>query len=497
MSNENQTSQLVLVEKEKEKLLKSEERFFQIDLLKTLMIFLVIFDHVVSWGIKGEIGVALWERICIPVFLVIMGFNMGVSFQRKGALSLRTLYSWSYFKSKILRYIVPFLILYGFSTLIGLIVYGFDITAMWHFQYYPNHGFIQLFTGILPFWGPGNWFIPVIFGSILLFPLLYWAFTKKPILTLILCFVVEIALQLIVFLLIGQITSWEEIYILNLFMTSFPFYLSAIGLGLWLSFNRKPFTKRNIFLWVLFSISLTYLILYQFFNFRFRINGVPFIRGDYNFLVFPYSAVLVLFAIMVLPKKSNNKLSRAISLISNSTYHILLTQIFGYGLIFSVRGTHYLIDTGFTFLEVLYLIYGWIIFISFGVIWYKFDQEKKLLRRILYYVNFFLIFAILVHFMYNMVNITVNPPRLEWMPLPMVLILTYGGVALVLTLFFKIHFRTTTLALWTSFLVYLFFVTILYIAILPPTIFIIPNLSIAVFLIFVIIRTILDYTFRK
>jgi len=493
MAKRNQITQLVQVEKEKETLGETRERFFQIDFLKTVMIFLVIFDHVVWWDVKDLIGVALWERICIPVFLVIMGYNMGVSFQGKGDLSLKKLYSWNYFKSKILRYIVPFLVLYGFSTLIGLIVYQFNITAMWYGQYYPNHGFIQLFTGILPFWGPGNWFIPVIFGSILLFPLIYWAFTKKPVLTLILCFVVEIALQLTVFFVIGQITSWEEAHLLGLIMTSFPFYVSAIGLGLWLSFNRKPFTKRNLFIWILFPLSLAYIIAYQFFDFRFRIGTVYLIRGDYHFLVFPYSVVLVILAMMLLPQNSENKLSRAISLISKSTYHILLTQMFGYGLIFSMRGTHYLIYTGFTFLDALYLIYGWVIFVPFGVIWYKIDQEKNILRRILYYVNFFLVFTIIVHFMY----LTLNPPRIEWMPIPYLIIMIYGGVVLILNLLLKKPIKTTSLALWTLFLVYNFFVTILYIAILPPTVYLIQNISILTFLTFVTIGTVLDYTFRK
>ena len=75
--------------------------FFQIDFLKASMIFLVIFDHMVSWNIKSDIGVALWERISIPVFLVILGFNMGHSFRGQGELSLRQLYSWRYFKKKI------------------------------------------------------------------------------------------------------------------------------------------------------------------------------------------------------------------------------------------------------------------------------------------------------------------------------------------------------------------------------------------------------------
>ena len=129
MTDKIQTSDLILIEQKQESLEKRSEHYFQIDFLKAVMIFLVIFDHIVHWDLKSEIGVALWERICIPVFLVIMGFNMGLSFKRHGANTLRELYSWRYFKSKILRYIVPFLILYAFSTLIGLILYQFNFIA--------------------------------------------------------------------------------------------------------------------------------------------------------------------------------------------------------------------------------------------------------------------------------------------------------------------------------------------------------------------------------
>ncbi|MFX1391028.1 MAG: acyltransferase family protein [Promethearchaeota archaeon] len=509
MAIKKQITQLELVESEKEDLEGISKNYFQIDFLKAAMIFLVIFDHVVAWGIKSDLGVALWERISIPVFLIIMGFNMGLSFQRSGATTLKELYSWKYFKSKILRYIVPFLVLYAFSTLIGLIIYQFNITAMWWNQYYPSHGFIQLFTGILPFWGPGNWFIPVIFGSILIFPLLYWAFTKKQILTLILCFTVEISLQLYLFFFIGDITTWEEAYIIGevfiigLVMTSFPFYMSAIGLGLWFSFNRKPFSKRNLFIWILFPISLVYIIAYQFFGFRLRIGNVPLIRGDYNFLVFPYSAVIVLLTLVTLPllmkcdifyKIFYKIFHKPISLIGKSTYHILLTQILGYGIVFAMRGTHYLIDVYSTPWDIFYLFYGWLIFIPFGILWYKIDQNKNLIRRFLYYVNFFLIFSIVVFFMYVSVNL---PYPIEWIPFPMLLILIYAGIFPIIYLILRKQISTVSLSLWTCFLVYIFYVTILYIAIIPPTEFFFQNMSISTVFIFAVIGTVLDYSLKK
>ena len=98
--------------------------YFQVDFLKAVMIFLVIFDHTIPWSLKENIGVALWERISIPVFLVIMGFNMGLSFRRVENPSLRTLYSSRYFKGKFWRYIYPFIVLWIVSSLIGLSING-------------------------------------------------------------------------------------------------------------------------------------------------------------------------------------------------------------------------------------------------------------------------------------------------------------------------------------------------------------------------------------
>ena len=243
---------------DEEQLETRKANLFQIDFLKALMIFLVIFDHMVAWSLKNEIGVALWERISIPVFLVILGFNLGLSFKKQGDLTLRQLYSWSYFKKKFVRYLIPFLILYLASTFIGWFMYGFDFIAMYNTQYGPSHGFINLFYFILPFWGPGNWFIPVLFQSILIAPLLYWALRKKPVLTLLLTVIIEISLQLIAALLVVGVdgyTSWGEVHRYSLLSSSILFYLPGVGLGMWFSFGYKLTDRKNLFMWILFPRS--------------------------------------------------------------------------------------------------------------------------------------------------------------------------------------------------------------------------------------------------
>ena len=455
-----------------------EERtsFFQIDFLKAAMIFLVIFDHFVYWDIKRQIGVALWERISIPVFLVILGFNMGLSFKRQGATTLKQLYSWSYFKKKILRYVVPFLILYAASTFIGLFMYGFDFIAMYDTQYSPEHGIINLFTLIMPFWGPGNWFIPVLMGSILVVPLLYWCFTKKPVIALISTFVIEIVLQIIVFFVFGDITSYEESHYLSVFMTSIPFYLSAVGLGIWFSFGHKLTEKRNAFIYILFLISLVYLIAYQFYDFRFRLDGTPLLRGDYHFLAFPYSAFLVLLALKLLPNTLNGRISRTISLIGKSTYHILLTQILGYGMLAAYWGTHYGIFTPFDPFELIDLAALWLLFIWLGIIWYKIDHQKDLTRRILYYLNFFILFPCILFLTFWLQGF--------WIPIPLMVIILYAIAATILHFVIKKPMNTKIVGVWTGFLIISFTSMILQVTVFLPSEFWILLIPMGAYLIF-------------
>ncbi|HEC37107.1 MAG TPA: hypothetical protein ENI29_02660 [bacterium] len=386
------TIQMNEIEENKISIKKTNNRYFPIDFLKTVMIFLVIFDHTYPWDLKNSMGVQLWERISIPIFLVIMGFNMALSFNRKGEKSLKKLYSKKYFKQKFWRYIFPFLVAFLLSTLIGLAINGFDTDAL--NQYQREWSFPHLFLGILPFWGPGNWFLPVIFWSIIIMPLLYKAFTGKlrwGIIALILCFIIEIAIQLTLYFVfdarnISTNPEYATFVFYYRFIATSPFFmLTGLGLGIWFSKNHNVFAKRNLFVWILFGISLFYLIIYQFFNFRFI-----FILGDYNLFTFPYSAFLFLVVMKLILKNPSNLFVKGIKLISKSTYHILLTQIIYFAIMISVWGDHYgasifginsVYDPVVVF---LYVLINWVICIAIGILWWYGEaklREYRLKRK--------------------------------------------------------------------------------------------------------------------
>ncbi|KKL58155.1 hypothetical protein LCGC14_2228220 [marine sediment metagenome] len=394
------TIQMNEIEENKIHTHEKNNHYFAIDLLKALMIFLVVFDHTYPWKLKNSMGVQLWERISIPIFLVLMGFNMGLSFKKTGETSLKKLYTRLYFKKKFWRYIFPFLVAYLLSTFIGLAINDFDTDVL--DQYQREWSFPHLFLGILPFWGPGNWFLPVIFWSILIMPLLYKGFSGKPkwrIITLILCFVIEIALHLTVFFVFDPLNvptpspEHDTLIFYYNFITTSPFFmLSGLGLGIWFSKNHDIFAKQNIFMWTLFGVSFFYLIISQFLSFRFA-----FIFGDYHLFVFPYSAFLFLIAMKLIPKNPSNLFVKGIKLISKSTYHILLTQIIYFAIVINIWGDHYgasifgINPLYNPFVVFLYVFINWVICIPIGILWWYGEtklREYRLKRKSLKFFFF-------------------------------------------------------------------------------------------------------------
>ena len=105
---------------------------------------------------------------------------------------------------------------------------------------------------------------------------------------------------------------------------------------------------------------------------------VPFLAGDYTAFVYPYSGLLFLLAMDIFPRKIQNRLAGFIRLVSQSTYHIFLFQIFYFSVVYffwpSLSADGFGQDVG------LYFVYfGLNLLISFagGVSWFKLEQCLK------------------------------------------------------------------------------------------------------------------------
>jgi len=192
--------------------------------------------------------------------------------------------------------------------------------------------------------------------------------------------------------------------------------------------------------------------------------------------------MLVLLAIRFIPQKSDWRISKSISLIGKSTYHILLTQILGYGMITAWWGTHYGMAAPFNPFDIIDLVALWVIFIGFGILWYKIDQQEDLTRRILYYFNFFIVFVSLLLFSFFIQG--------GWLSSCLMIINIYAIAALILHNVIKKPIKTRILALWTIFLLMTFIALILQVEFFQPNEFWILLLPIGAYLIFAIIYTV-------
>jgi hypothetical protein len=316
----------------------------------------------------------------MPFFLIIMGFNMGHSFKHKGVTKLRALYSRVYFWKKIKRYVLPFIFTYMVSILLGIYYNALEFSEEWYLLW-------------LPFWGPGNWFIIVLFTSILAFPLIYKAYTIHPKLTVVLCFLSEILLGLVLFFNAPLIQYGTGYYVIEeardlmwIIRLNILIYLPAVGLGLWFSDGHDIKEKRNWLLWLAAPLSFIYVYAFYFFDFRLQIFDGEYYRrlfwGDYTLLIYPYAAFLFLLAMRYLPYESQGRFSKLVSRISRSSYHILLSQILYYAVWYQINPDYLAYGFGSNIANYI-PFYAFTVLICFGsgMLWYEAELRIGLAMR--------------------------------------------------------------------------------------------------------------------
>jgi hypothetical protein len=148
----------------------------------------------------------------------------------------------------------------------------------------------------------------------------------------------------------------------------------------------------------------------------------------------------------------------------------------GFGILTAFWGTHYGIYLPFDPFELIDLAGLWLLFIWVGIIWYKIDRQKDLVRRILYYVNFFIIFPCILFLTFW--------SQTSFVPIQLIVIILYAIAATILHFVIKKPLNTRLLAVWTGFLVVCFISMILRFFIFWPNeylIFLIPMSAYSVF----------------
>lgn len=313
-----------------------------INYIKTLCIIFVIIDHCSL--LDGADPIYLFfVRMAVPIFIFISGYNYSQSFEKRNAV----LYSFAYIKRKVLRFLIPAIItctLYIFLIMLNGNTVSFEYV---------------LTTFFYGYYGLGAYYCNIMLQFIFVFPLFFLCIKKWNELG-----VVIIAFFNLIYELSYKIHNWSyDVYRILLFRYSF-----IIALGIYLYLNKNKSLKHTTLL-SMFIIGIIYLLLPNYFGYSYHLftswQNTSMVVGLYIFPIMYFLFKEFSFT------KSFGKFNSIICLVSNSTYHIMYTQM----LYFTLKEKLYLLIFDFSKYGILIeSILAIFISLISGIFFYKIDN---------------------------------------------------------------------------------------------------------------------------
>ncbi|RDV14203.1 acyltransferase [Pontibacter diazotrophicus] len=331
----------------------SKKRFQQIDVTKGLAIVSVILLHAFERDILNETYAIyhIWQAV--PVFMVLMGVNLGMDFTGSKP-ELSSLYTRKYFRKKAERILFPLLWVYVLSILAGL---AWLLLYNQHKLEFNAYNFI----GLLPVTGPGNYFVTLILQTIFFFPIIDYLFQRQPSSTIVLL----IALEILFLVWSSHVRLFQaEDY---LYSAALPRYFSAIAFGLVLSKSMLQPLRANVILLFLTIAAAGCLYLYRMVYADLNVNYMTAEWQTQSVLTFAYAAAIVWGLFKALPVFSDNKFLHLFAALGKASYHIFLIQIVYFGL----------------FPKQSSVLMGLFSCLLAGYLFYKADTKYRLSKRIL------------------------------------------------------------------------------------------------------------------
>jgi len=371
-----------------------KQHLLQIDLLKGAAIIGILAEHTVAARAllnnpitvnQSEMGAAAiapgmqatftsvvigtfldcFLRQAVPIFIVIIGLNSAMSFTRRRYVLFKDWSPKDYFSRRCERYYVPYIIIFLASLLVGL--YETHITGV-------NEINLSIFAviGRLPIYGPGDYFIPIIFQFLFLFPVLFYFYQKRPKGLLVLCFAAGVAFQYSFYFL--HLVSYA------IYAQCIIRFLPVIALGFWISQDFGLFSKRNRY--ILPGAILSVAILF-FTELTTQTNILSSLAPAMNLLyplTFFYTTLIIIAGIHYLPKEAKHRLGRTIACLGNASYHIFLVQIVYFGLFINLDVLNKLNPNSNTLLTIVIFLANIMLCLGCGLLFMH--ATNKLLKQI-------------------------------------------------------------------------------------------------------------------
>ena len=272
-----------------------KNRLDYIDTLKGVCILFVVFTHM-KWSDSDRLllGFPFWIAMAVPIFMILSGFLYSKRFEKCESNSLASFFIPKAIISSLLRFALPFLLIFPFE-------------IRWAFKHGEATGFRDCILGFIQGgYGPGGYYICMMFQFVLLFPIIWYVIKRWRIRGFTFIFLINVIYEVIQW----RLSMNDEVYRLVILR-----YLSMISFGALLTQNALPFTRVTtlgiFFIGIGYIVSNSYLDVRPFFITHGA--GVCLFAGL-------YAMVLVTFWLKLKPS------NRILAIIGTASYEIFLFQ---------------------------------------------------------------------------------------------------------------------------------------------------------------------------
>lgn len=293
-------------------------RLAQIDLLKGIAIVGVLLLHSlpVSWLRDGLSVYYIGQAV--PVFVILSGLNGTASLWRLGQAGPAQVYSTRYLLSRLDRIYVPFLIIFVASVMLAVSAGRLTAGAV--------SGPV---VGLLPYSGPGNYYVAFAIQFALLFPLYYVAYRRSAWATTVAAFVIGMAFVAVA----PHIAAFTRSPYTYVYAASILRFLPFLALGAILGDRMLHGRGVPAWWWAAGSIGVIYLAIVHF-----NVNAFPLDDRDWRpwgetFLSAFYPALIVAAGLRWLPSAVRGALWGGLASLGVASYEIFLVQILYFGVL--------------------------------------------------------------------------------------------------------------------------------------------------------------------
>lgn len=280
------------------------DRLLEVDLLKAFAILAVILIHTLSSPILLLIGAPFHIWHAVPLFILIAGYTSAHAYLRRGSKTLGSCYDPALVWRRVRRILEPFVGMWVFQIAVIVILSG------WIFSW---GSLIQnfLFGGN----GPGSYYIPVIIQHVLIVPLLFLLALRYPRGMLAAAFVLDLALEALLYLSAVPSGTYSILY---------ARYLFAGALGVYLAVSGPRFSHWTAAGGIL---GFAYLTLTSYLGMFSAILSSNIEGGISHAPAYFWTLILAVAGFLMLPKRAATGSIRALETIGRASWHIFLVQM--------------------------------------------------------------------------------------------------------------------------------------------------------------------------